>query len=48
MTNNDVYPGFKSAAERDAYQKRLMEKILEAANQIGNRNKASYIWNYTK
>ena len=46
--NNDVYPGFKSAAERDAYQKRLMTKILETANKIGNRNKARYIWSYTK
>ena len=43
--NNNVYPGLKSAAERDAYQKLLMTKILDAANQIGNRNKARYICN---
>ena len=36
MKNNDVYPGFKSVVERDAYQKRLMTNILEVANQIGN------------
>ena len=45
--NNNVYPDLKSATERDAYQT-INDKILEAANQIGNRNKARYIWNYTK
>ena len=28
--------------------KTINDKILEAANQIGNINKARYIWNYTK